>query len=116
MKWTLFALMIGASILPAATLASSSQHGNRIDLQLSDGTARIEWLSESSCRFSRRWGGLTPRTAASGQAVQLKISDNPDSLTIATKYLLLTISKQAVLVRVAEPDGTPIMADASEAE
>jgi hypothetical protein len=35
---------------------------------------------------------------------------------VATKFLVLTIAKDGILVRVAEPDGTPIMTDASPVE
>src|SRR6202040_3696152 len=52
----------------------------------------------------------------SAEPIPLKIGDTPDALTIASKYLLLTIAKRGVLVRVAEPDATPIMSDLSEAE
>jgi Glycosyl hydrolases family 31 len=117
MRLGIAALMLGASALPAATLVSSSHDGNLVLLQLSDGSARVEWLSDSSFRFSRVWGrsGLQA-PAKSAQPIPLKVSDTPEALTIATKYLLLTIAKRGVLVRVAEPDTTPIMSDSSEAE
>ena len=54
--------------------------------------------------------------AANPQPVDLKVSETADSLKVATKYLLLTIARRGAMVRVAEPDDTTIMADASEAE
>ena len=117
MSWTLVALILSASVLPAATLVSSSSDKNVVFLRLSDGSAQVEWLSDSTFRFSRRWGASAAQTPAkSTESVALKIRDNPDSLTVATKYLLLTIAKRGVLVRVAEADDTPIMVDASETE
>jgi Glycosyl hydrolases family 31 len=117
MRLGLAALLLSASLLPAATLVSSSQNGNLVVLQLSDGSAQVEWLSDSSFRFTRRWERTAPETQAKGvQPIALKIGDNPDALTIATKYLLLTIAKRGVLVGVAEADATPIMSDLSEAE
>ena len=117
MRLGLAALFLSTSVLPAATLVSSSHDGNLVRLQLSDGSAQIEWLSDSSFRFTRRWDRTVPQAPAkSAQPIPLKIGDTPDTLTIATKYLLLMIAKRGVLVRVAEPDSTPIMSDLSEAE
>lgn len=117
MRLGFVALILGTSTLPAATLVSSSQDGNVVFLQLSVGGAQVEWLSDSSFRFSRSWDGShLQKPVEALQPIPLKISDNPDSLTIGTKYLLLTIAKRGVMVRVAEPDATPIMSDASEAE
>ena len=117
MKLGFGALILAANVLPAATLVSSSQDGNLVFLQLSDGNAQVEWLSDSSFRFTRRWERTVPPAAGkSAEPIPLKINDTPESLTIATKYLLLTIARRGVLVRVAEPDGTPIMSDLSEAE
>jgi hypothetical protein len=117
MSCALVALFLSASVLPAATLVSSSSDKNLVFLRLSDGSAQVEWLSDSSFRFSRRWGASAAQTPAkSTEAVPLKITDDPDSLTLATKYLRLTIAKRGVLVLVAEADDTPIMVDASEAE
>jgi hypothetical protein len=88
-------------------LVSSSHDGNLIALQLSDGSARVEWLSDSSFRFTRGWGrALPPAAGKSAQPIPLKISDTPDALTISTKFLLVTIAKRGVLVRSAEPDAT----------
>ena len=117
MRLGLAALFLSASLLPAATLVSSSHDGNLVLLQLSDGSAQVEWLSDSSFRFTRSWGDAVGQAPAkSAQPTPLKIGDTPDALTIATKYLLVTIAKRGVLVRVAEPDATPIMSDSSEAE
>jgi alpha-glucosidase (family GH31 glycosyl hydrolase) len=117
MSCALVALLLSASALPAATVLSSSRDKNVVFLQLSDGSAQAEWLSDSSFRFSRRWGASAAQTSAkSTESVPLKITDNPDSLTVATKYLRLAIAKRGVLVRVAEADDTPIMVDASEPE
>src|SRR5205823_5575672 len=109
------ALILAASGLQAATLVSSSQNGNLVSLQLSDGSAQVEWLSDSSFRFTRGWSGAVPKASAkSAESISLKISDTPSELIIATKHLLVTIAKRGVLVRVAEPDATPIMSDVSE--
>jgi hypothetical protein len=117
MRLGLAALLLSASVLPAATLVSSSHNGNLVLLQLSDGTARVEWLSDSSFRFTRSWDRTVSQARAkSAQPIPLKIGDTPDALTIATKFLLLTIAKRGVLVRVAEADATPIMSDLSEPE
>src|SRR5262249_8259408 len=95
---------------------SSFHQGNSVFLRISDGSGQIEWLSDSSFRFTRRWDGSFTKGPDMAASIGLKISDTPDSLKIATKYLLLTIAKNGVMTRVAEPDGTIIMADASEAE
>jgi hypothetical protein len=117
MRSGLAALILSTSVLRAATLVSFSHDRNLVSLQLSDGSAQVEWLSDSSFRFSRGWDrSATHRPGKATEGIPLKISDTPETLTIATKYLLLTIAKRGVLVRVAEPDATPIMSDASEAE
>src|SRR5207245_5485980 len=56
LKWTV-ALILATGALSGATLARSFREGNSIFLQLSDGTAKIEWLNDSSFRFSRWWEG-----------------------------------------------------------
>ena len=111
------ALILAEGVLRGATLDKSFREGNSLFLQLSDGTAQVEWLSSSSFRFSRRWEGAFVRGAAANpERVSFKVSETADSLNVATKYLLLTIAKRGAMVRVAEPDNTTIMADASEAE
>ena len=117
MRLGLSALLLSVRLLPAATLVSSSHEGNLVHLQLSDGSAQLEWLSDSSFRFTRNWGHRTEQAPAKNAApIPFKIDNIPNALTIATKYLLVTIAKRGVLVRVAEPDATPIMSDLSEAE
>jgi hypothetical protein len=117
LKLTVLALILAASALPGATLVKSFREGNTIFLQLSDGTAKIEWLNDSSFRYSRWWeGSWVEGPLINPQSIGLKISETPDSLKIASKYLLVAIAKQGVLAHVAEPDGTTIMADAGEAE
>jgi hypothetical protein len=117
LKWTALALILTASTLPGATLVKSFREGNTLFLQLSDGTAQIEWLNDSSFRFSRWWeGSWVEGPSRNPQSIGLKISETADYLKIASKYLLVTIAKQGILAHVAEPDGTTIMADASEAE
>src|SRR5207248_1198286 len=61
-------------------------------------------------------GAFPKASAKSAESISLKISDTPSELIIATKHLLVTIAKRGVLVRVAEPDATPIMSDVSEVE
>ena len=110
-------LLAAASALPAATVTSHFREGNTIFLRLSDGSAQVEWLSESSFRFSRSWDGNFVRgPAANPEPVLLNVSETPDFLEIAAKYVVLTIAKNGVLVRTAEPNGATMMADASEAE
>jgi len=109
--------MLAASVLPGATLVNSFHEGNSVFLRLNDGAAQIEWLSESSFRFSRSWdGSFTRGPDKHPESINLKISETPEFLKIATKYLLVTISKTGILARVAESDGTTIMADATEVE
>src|SRR5258708_2379950 len=117
LNWTAVALILTAGALPGATLSKSFREGNSIVLQLSDGTAKIEWLNDSSFRFSRWWAGSWvegPRI--NPQSIGLKIGETADSLKIASKYLLVTIAKHGVLAHVAEPDGTPLMDDSTEPE
>jgi hypothetical protein len=110
-------LILAANALPGASLVKSFREGNSLFLQLTDGTAQIEWLNDSSFRFSRRWEGTwIEGPQIRPQSINLKISDTPDSLKVATKFLLMTIAKHGVMLRVAEPDGVTIMADASQAE
>jgi len=117
LKWTLVCLILSAATLPGGTLSKSFREGNSIFLQLSDGTAKIEWLNDSSFRFSRWWeGSWVEGPPVNPQSIGLRISETADSLRIASKYLLVTIAKHGVLARVAEPDGTPLMTDISEAE
>jgi len=110
-------LLLAATTLGAASLTSSFREGNTIFLRLSDGTAQVEWLSDSSFRFSRNWDGDFVRgPAANPQPVVVSVTETADSLVVSSKYVTLTIAKQGVLVQAAEPNGGVIMSDASEAE
>lgn len=110
-------LLLAATTLGAASLTSSFREGNTIFLRLSDGTAQVEWLSDSSFRFSRNWDGNFVRgPAANPQPVVVSVTETADSLVISSKYVALTIAKQGVLVSTAEPNGAVIMSDASEVE
>jgi hypothetical protein len=113
--------MCGALLLAgaahAATVVSFSREGNSLLLRLSDGTAQVDWLSDSSFRFSRRWDqSFSARDPRGRAAVDFQVSDTTQSVRAATKYLTLTIARTGLRALVAEPDGTPIMADASEVE
>lgn len=115
MNWTAAAaLILTAGLLPASTVVSSFHEGNSIFLRLSDGSAQVEWISESSFRFSRRWDASFIQRPPLRPPIAIKISDTPEHLKISTKYLLMMVAKRGVTVQVAEPDGTPIMVDASE--
>jgi hypothetical protein len=117
LKETVVLLILTATALPGATLGKSFREGNSIFLELSDGTAKIEWINDSTFRFSRWWeGSWVQGPEINPQSIGLKISETADSLKIASKYLLVTIRKRGVLAHVSEPDGTPLMADATEAE
>jgi hypothetical protein len=117
LRLTAGAIILSAGFLHGATLSHSFREGNTVFLQVNDGTAQIEWLSESSFRFSRRWeGAWIEGPAIAPQTIGLKISDTADALNIASKYLKVAILKHGVLVHVDDSDGKPLMADASEAE
>jgi len=110
-------LLLAATTLGAATLTSSFREGNTVFLRLSDGTAQVEWLSDSSFRFSRNWdGNFVWGLAANPQPVVVSVTETADSLVISSKYVALTIAKQGVIVSTAEPNGAVIMSDASEVE
>ena len=110
-------LLVAAGVASAATVVSSSREGNSVFLTLSDGNARIEWLNESSFRFSRRWEEELPKgSTASSEPVLFTTSETPEALTYATKYVTVTVSKRGVLVRTTDMNGGPMMADASEIE
>jgi hypothetical protein len=115
LQLTAVTLILSAGFLPGATLSHSFREGNTVFLEISDGTAQIEWLSESSFRFSRRWeGAWVEGPAIRPQTIDLKIGSTADALSITSKYLKVTITKHGVLVHVDESDGKPLMADASE--
>src|SRR5690606_13345284 len=74
------ALMLGSAIAAqAGDLVNSFREGNTVFLRLSDGAAQIEWLSESSFRYMRRWtGDFTRGPAANPKPVLVSMSDTPD--------------------------------------
>ena len=110
-------ILLAATTLGAVTLTNFFREGNTIFLRLSDGSAQVEWLSDSSFRFSRNWdGNFVQGPAVNPQPVVVSVNETADSLVISSKYLALTIAKQGVLVHAAEPNGAVIMSDLSEAE
>ena len=117
MKRALGVLFALAAVSRAATLVSSFREGNTIFLRLSDGAAQVEWVSESSFRFTRRWdGNFVRRPALNLKPVVVSLSDTTESLLLSAKYVTLKISKNGVLLHTSESNGAVIMSDASEAE
>src|SRR5262249_50446496 len=110
-------LILTAIGLPASTVVRFSRESNLVTVELSDGAARIEWLSDSSFRYSRSWAQpLIKQSAVRRPGLTLNVSETSQSLVCATKYLRMALSKHGALITVAEPDGAELMSDSSEPE
>jgi hypothetical protein len=109
--------MPAQALAAMATLLAPVPHGNRIELQLSRGSAEMLWVTPSTFRFRRTLDGILPEVkAADGEAVEVEIDDTPGAVRLRTKFLDIAIEKHGVLVRVRRVDGVPLMTDVTEAE
>src|SRR5262249_52349816 len=107
--------LAACSALGAATLDRWVREGNTVYLDLSEGTAKVEWITDSAFRFTRVWDRTVPRTAPlSSRLVDLRISETAAALRIEARYITLTLDKRGVLAHVADAGGAPVMDDASE--
>ena len=100
----------------AATIESVAREGNRVLCKLDDGMAVLEWRSDSSFRFTRQWGEqarLAPATEVA--AVQFQVGETPSEVKLTARHLVAHLTKNGVLVRTEEVDGTELMTDVTEA-
>jgi Glycosyl hydrolases family 31 len=94
-----------------------SRQGNRILLALTDGSADIEWLSDSTFRFRRAW--TRPLLAESGRvspSISLTIVDGTDSVTLETRVLRLILDRKNLRIRVETRAGVSGMVETTAAE
>ena len=92
MRFILFAL----TALPLlAEVASWKRERTTFRLELTDGTAEIGWLSQSSFRFSRCWNENCIHTRVyDDDAVDVEVKDEGDSLEFETDYVHVKFSKR----------------------
>jgi alpha-glucosidase (family GH31 glycosyl hydrolase) len=97
------------------TLLGVIPHGNRIELKLDHGAGEMVWVSASAFRF-RRTNGPLRVTAMAAEPVEVEVDETPALVRVRSKFVEVTIQKSGVLIRVRKADGTPLMADLTEAE
>ena len=92
MRFILFAL----TVLPLfADVASWKRERTTFRLELTDGTAEIGWLSQSSFRFSRCWTENCIHTRVyDDDMVEVAVKDLGDSLEFETDYVHVKFSKR----------------------
>lgn len=96
----------------AASVERVSRSGNRFDLKLTDGSAAIDFISDSSFRFARVWKGSPPVLRVSRRdETELAVSESSQALRIRAKHLVLTVDKRTVKLSTAEVDDTPLLVE-----
>ncbi len=102
------------------TLLGVVPHGNRVELKLDRGTGEVVWLSPSAFRFRRQ---IEKGAAGSGlgagdsgrEPVQVEVQDSSTTVRLRSRFIEVSIDKSGVLVRVTKADGSPLLADLTEA-
>lgn len=98
------------------TLIGVAPHGNRVELRLDRGAGELVWVTSSAFRFRRTLDGALPEAKTPGeQPVEVEIEELPGTVRLRSKFIEVSIQKNGVLVRVRRLDGSPLMADSTEA-
>jgi alpha-glucosidase (family GH31 glycosyl hydrolase) len=107
-------LALLAPLVHAAELRTHTRDGNRVQFELTEGAARLEWISASTFRFERVGSGALPaRARRAGDLVSVTLRDRPEALVFETADLTLTLAKRGLLARV-EANGRPLLVDLTE--
>lgn len=100
----------GVSALVLAKLAAASASLPVADVRLADGRGVVEWLSPSTFRICRDWGG-SGRCAAPGtqQEVQVLRTETDTKIGFQSRYLRVELDKRTWAVRVWDREGICIL-------
>ncbi len=110
------ALALFATSITAAgadpVIVSVFRAGDRIELHLTDGSAELEWITQSTFRFSRWWSGkLDSPFAKPHDSVPFVWKDRGTEIETSTEYLTVRIQKKGVLLSALGSAGVPLMRD-----
>src|SRR5581483_825356 len=107
--------MTPQALATVATLLSFAPHGNRIEFKLDHGAAEMVWLSASTFHFRRSLDEpLRALEEKAKEPVDLRIDDTPGAVRVTSNFLVVTIQKHGLLLRIAKTDGTVLSSDVSE--
>jgi alpha-glucosidase (family GH31 glycosyl hydrolase) len=117
LKWLLVWLAIAAGAQEPQSVVSGERQGNRFLFRLREGAADVEWVSPSSFRFRRSFNGtLAGRSGTDPKSVDVKVNETEEQVVFTTEYLIATVHKSDLRVKVVKLDGTPLMGDATAAQ
>lgn len=97
--------LLAVPALLGSTVLSVHRDGSHIQMELDDGEATVDWVSDSTFHFIRTWGSQPARPQTQQGDVRIE-----------SKNLKVTISRKGVMVKVADSDGKPLVADLTEVE
>lgn len=78
---------------------------NTFELTPAEGTAEIEWVSQSTFRFARSWGA---RTGARKHVTLKPVIVEVNSGAFATRYLRVAADESGDIVKIATAGGVPV--------
>ncbi len=82
---------------------------NTFELTFPDGRGELEWVSGSTFRLARSWGGpLERRASHTLKALSVRIEETATGLRFEARYLTVEVDRAGRLVRVAEGSGKPL--------
>jgi alpha-glucosidase (family GH31 glycosyl hydrolase) len=82
---------------------------NTFAMTFSDGRGELEWVSTSTFRFARTWGGaLERRPAYTVKALPVAVEEGEAELRFETRYLTVEVDRGGRLVRIADGRGKPL--------
>lgn len=100
----------------AADLLSHDRIGDRISLQLSEGSADLTWITDASFRFRRTWTGQLGGVAGPPGDAHVTVRDEPAALLVSTNKLQVRLLKHNLLLAITDTRGTPLLIDEAPAE
>lgn len=97
-------LALGEQAWPA------SRSGNVYSLRPSDGWGEVEWISQSSFRWTRGWGRRPERRAPiKDKLVEVSRKDLGDRWRFTTDYVVLEVDKAGLKFSVTNDEGEPLV-------
>jgi len=88
--------------------------GNVHSFRLADGWGEVEWISGSSFRLTRTWGKRPEkRPPIKADRVEVERKDLGERWEYTTGYLVVTVDKSSLKLRVTDDDGEALLAGMS---
>jgi hypothetical protein len=100
------AILLMAISAAQAGIVSRDWADGKLSLQLDDGVAEIEWISNTAFRYSRGSAALPVLPKIKHDPVALEFEDTRDALKLRGRYITMEIDKATVKLHVSASNNT----------